>query len=127
MAQESVLSHTKNDCLKFELKGKAGDQVSCLKVDKKLNPSRLVAGNENGQVRIYNLETQKTVKGLSLKDCVNSIQFSKECPGELLYVASGSTVSLFDLRAPELIIKTPTLELPMGSDEINQVFFIKKI
>jgi WD40 repeat protein len=100
MTQERIPSTTtKNECLQFELKGSVGDQVSCLTVDKRINPDRIVAGSENGQVRIYDLQTRKIIKGLSLRGCVNSVQFSKESTSnELLYVASGNTVSVFDLR-----------------------------
>ncbi len=108
-----------NSFLKARLKGHKS-QVISLATDSDKNASFLASGSECGQVRLFDLETQKTVQGLKLEQPVSSIVVQKD--SNLLYTSSGPAVYAFDLRSPQHVILTsPTSSFDIASDEINQV------
>ena len=95
-------------------------QVVSLATDSPTNASWLASGSECGQVRIFDLETQQTTRGMKLPQSVGSIVSDKG--SSALHVASGSSIYTFDLRSPQnLILATPNSSFESCTDEINQV------
>ena len=95
-------------------------QVIALATDAPSNASWLASGSECGQVRIFDLETQRTTRGMKLPQSIGSIISHKG--SNTLHVASGPSIYTFDLRSPQgLILAIPSPRFESAADEINQV------
>lgn len=95
-------------------------QVISLAIDAPSNASWLASGSECGQVRIFDLQTQRSIRGMKLPQSIGSIISHKG--SSQLHVASGPSIYAFDLRSPkDLILATPSPSFESSTDEINQV------
>ena len=78
----------------------------------------LVSACERGSIRIYDLNTNKCIRGIQLSESVNCVISNTS---NTLYACSGTDIHTIDLRQPGLIIKPPFRTYSMSKDEINQI------
>ncbi|KND00909.1 uncharacterized protein SPPG_04009 [Spizellomyces punctatus DAOM BR117] len=100
--------------------------VLCLDLCSKATASKVASGAEDGTARVWDIATAKCVRGLrGLEENteVSSVCFSGD---DLLYVAAGHQVRLFDLRSPGLVLNQSTQIGVSAEDEINHIALNEK-
>ncbi|TPX72248.1 hypothetical protein SpCBS45565_g00548 [Spizellomyces sp. 'palustris'] len=109
----------------FILRGHSAP-VLCLDLCSKSTVSKLASGAEDGTARVWDIDTAKCVRGLKGFDEnteVTSVCFSGD---DLLYVAAGCQVRLFDLRSHDLVLAQSTQIGVSAEDEINHIALNEK-
>ncbi|KAI8089354.1 WD40-repeat-containing domain protein [Halteromyces radiatus] len=106
-----------------QLKGHTAP-VLCAKYAKDtiLGDHVLASGSEDNTCRIWDLRSQRVVKGIKgLHNPVSSVEFAPVPESSLLYLSSGTKVFTYDIRNTSMILSEATREYDFSSDEINSI------
>ncbi|KAI8340517.1 WD40-repeat-containing domain protein [Chlamydoabsidia padenii] len=106
-----------------QLKGHT-EPVLCVKYAKDtfLGEHVLASGSEDNTCRLWDIRTQRAVKGIKgLQDPVSSVAFAPSFDSSLFYLASGNKVFTYDLRNTGMIVCDPIRKYDFSGDEINSI------
>ncbi|KAI9208626.1 WD40-repeat-containing domain protein [Polychytrium aggregatum] len=103
--------------------------VLALDIDHQHNPTRLLSGSEDGSARLWDLEARKVARGIRAVPSdpaaaprpVTAVKFSPLSPEHTVYIAAGNQMLVFDLRAPGMVLSTPSSSFPPAKEEINSI------
>ncbi|RCI05367.1 WD repeat-containing protein 53 [Rhizopus stolonifer] len=82
----------------------------------------LASGSEDKTCRLWDLQSNKVIKGLSgFHEPVTSIKFATKSSMPYMYLSSGTKVYTFDLRNQGMLLTEPIHTYEFSQDEINQI------
>jgi len=98
-----------------------GHKKSVICIDIKETQSLLITGSEDKTARVWDLRTGKSTKCLlGFADSINSVSFSPT-KDHIVYAASSNLICSYDLRNPDVLIKSPVAKFDFNTEEVNQI------
>ena len=88
-----------------------------------LNPRQIISGSDDGKVKLWSLQSQKSLSTLDIKANVCSVRFSPTDSNLIAVGAADRRVFLFDLRKPS----TPLLNEKKHSKSVSYVRFTQSL